>query len=106
MSKMNSMKQMPYRLDEGAIETMKMRSMAAVARAASERQNRGYSWVWQLGVGVAVAAFALLAVWNMALKAEQTSYDRLIEQVASAPVDVIYEMSADVVEYAEDITLL
>jgi hypothetical protein len=34
------------------------------------------------------------------------NYDVFIEQLADMPVDVLYDMSVDVVEYESDITLL
>lgn len=94
---------MPYHLEQGAMEMMKIRSKAAVARAAATK-NDGKIFRWSVSIAVVTCAFLALFVFVDSFK--PTHYELLMEQVAEAPVDVIYEFAADIVEYAEDTTLL
>lgn len=109
MSKMNSnINKMPYHLEEGGIELMKMRAKATVTRFAAEEVSRRVLFR-RWSVGVAVAACVVLVVlgsWFAGKPMEVNHFDILMEQVANAPIDVIYDMSIDAVEYAEDINLL
>lgn len=52
-----------------------------------------------------MVACVVLALFVFADFAQTTSYEQFLTKVADAPMDTLYEMSADVVEYAEDITL-
>lgn len=98
------MKQMPYRIESGAIELMKIRTKAAIERKAAKMAQRKIVLRW--AVPLAAALFAGVALFAYIESAEPTHYELLMEQVADAPADVLFEMTADVVEYAEDITLL
>lgn len=98
------MKQMPYRIESGAIDLMKIRSKSAVERKAAKIVQRKMVLRW--AVPLAVALFAGVALFGFVEFTEPTHYELLMEQVADAPADVLFEMTADVVEYAEDITML
>ena len=103
MSNMSKNSLMPYHLEQGAMEMMKIRSKAAVARAAATK-NDGKIFRWSVSIAVVTCAFLALFVFVDSFK--PTHYELLMEQVAEAPVDGIYEFAADIVEYAEDTTLL
>ena len=98
------MKQMPYRIESGAMELVKIRSMAAIERKAAKMAQRKIVLRWV--APLAAALFAGVALFAYIESAEPSHYELLMEQVADAPADVLFEMTADVVEYAEDITLL
>ena len=95
---------MPYRITEGDMELMKIRSSAAVVSAAAARGRRQ---IVRWGVSVAMAVSMLtLFLFVDRLVVEQNNYEEFIEQLADMPEDVLYDMSVDVVEYEEDMTLL
>lgn len=95
---------MPYRIESGAIDLMKIRSKSAVERKAAQIVQRKMVLRW--AVPLAVALFVGVALFGFVELTEPTHYELLMEQVADAPADVLFEMTADVVEYAEDITML
>ena len=98
------MKQMPFHIESGRIDLMKIRSKAAIERKAAKVSQRKLVLRWALPL--AVALFAGVALFGFVELTEPTHYELLMEQVADAPADVLFEMTADVVEYAEDITML
>lgn len=101
---MDRMKSMPYRLEDGAMERMKIRACAAV-RGQQAKSNKGARVLrWSLSFAVAVVlCFVVLGYMELT---EPTYYEQFMELVAEAPEDALYELSADMVEYAEDMTLL
>lgn len=99
----NGLKSMPYRITEGEIELMKVRSSAAIARAAAAKtKRRAVGW----GVSLATAMGALLLFVTVGRFAQPANYDVFVEQLADVPIEVLYDMSVDAVEYEEDINLL
>ena len=104
MSNMDRLKSMPYRLESGELELMKFRSKAAIERkcAKVDKRNRALRWALPL----AAALFVGVALFGYVESAVPTQYELLMEQVADAPADVVFEITADIVEYAEDITML
>lgn len=102
------MKQMPYRVEEGAVERAKFRAKMAVreAKAAQEAQpSRSIVTLkpalrWALS-GVAATVLLLIAVSMFMQNDEERRMERLISEMRSASEEVIYEQMADVVYYAE-----
>ena len=102
------MKQMPYRVEEGAVERAKLRAKMAVREAkAAQEMQQSHSGVtvkpalrWALS-GVAATVLLLIAVSIFMQKRENYGMERLISEMRSASEDVIYEQMADVVYYAE-----
>jgi hypothetical protein len=101
---MDRLKTMPYRIEPGAIDMVKIRSKAAIERRAAKVARRRVTLRWVLPFAAAI--FIGVALFGYVELAEPTHYELLMEQVASAPADVLFEMTADIVEYAEDITML
>lgn len=100
---MDRLKSMPYRLAEGEMELMKIKSSAAIARAAAAKSRcRAVSW----GVSLATAVGALLLFVTVNHFTRPANCDIFVEQLADVPVEVLYDMSVDVIEYEEDISLL
>lgn len=97
-------KSMPYKLEEGAMERMKIRANAAIAQqsAASVRHTGSFRWA----ISFAALLVIGVAMWSYFEVNKTTNYQTFMEQIAEAPVDVLYEISADFVEYEDDITLL
>lgn len=95
---------MPYRLDEGEMDRMKICSKAAVFAATTEsRRSRGV-WRWAAtAVAVCLAAVVIVGYWGIF---SPSHYDRLVEQLADAPMDVLYEMSSDIIEYQDNADFL
>lgn len=99
----NGLKSMPYRITEGEMELMKIRSSAAIARAAAAKtKRRAVGW----GVSLATAMGALLLFVTVGRFVQPANYDVFVEQLADVSIEVLYDMSVDAVEYEEDINLL
>ena len=101
MSKNRGIKSMPYRINDGDMEAMKIRSLAAVAEAAApSRRVRAATYV---RFSIAVAVGLLLMVVAIGQLVRPTHYDLFIEQLAEMPEEVLYEMEVDIIEYGEEI---
>lgn len=97
----NSNKSMPYYIKYGAMEQMKCRSKAAVARAALSRSS--IVTPWRVTVIVAFAACVIAMLFAYIENREHIYYEILLRQMEQAPEEYIYELAADVVEYPEEI---
>ena len=104
MRSRDGIKSMPYKLEEGAMERMKIRANAAIAQQSATTSRQTFSFKW--AISVAALLVIGLAVWGYLEADKSVHYQVLMEQIAEAPVDVLYEISADFVEYEEDITFL
>ena len=94
------MKQMPYRMDEGALERAKMRSRAAVY-AASQRSKIMRSVRWASAIAAA-ACIALIVFVGYKAKPELTPMECLIAEMHEAPLEIIYDMTLDSSLYVEE----
>ena len=103
---MSEMKKMPYRLPEGAMEEMKIRSRAAVRRADAERTAHRRERRWVVSLAAAAVCLLVAIVGFMRFDGDALSdspyYDELMSMMDDAPAEVIYEMTADVVWYGGD----
>ncbi|MBQ5753436.1 MAG: hypothetical protein IIV91_04455 [Alistipes sp.] len=104
------MKEMPYRLPEDGLEVTRIRCHAAVKRAEAECRVRRRSYRWAVSLAtVVVGVFVVLAgLEYVGRDTEFTSphYEKLMSMMENAPVDVVYDMSVDAVEYYEDVSML
>ncbi len=92
------MKQMPYNTPEDFLSRSNFANKAAVRRAA-HRPRRNYGrWL-----ATAIAASALIAVVVVGAlhMGQPSSYDDYLEQLSEAPIDMVYDITCDVVEYPE-----
>jgi anti-sigma-K factor RskA len=107
---MREMKQMPYRVTEGAIERAKYRAKMAVREAAHpvETTSRRVQWRW-------ASAMAMVAVVVMGVVGfvkyydsivEPSPMDRLVAQMQCAPDELINEWAVDAGYYLEDVNSL
>lgn len=100
------MKQMPYRVEEGAIDRAKYRAKMAVREAAqpTTKLHLGYTLRW---VAASVGAVAMLVLGVVLYYEEQSiDYEDLVSEMQSAPDDIIKEWSRDAIYYPEDINSL
>ncbi len=105
------MKQMPFKIEDGAVERAKYRAKMAVREVAHPMEQRPYKVAWRWASAVAVAAVVVVGVVGLVrYYDEHLRYDspmeQLIAELESAPDEVILDWSADVNYYAEDINSL
>ncbi|MBR2351379.1 MAG: hypothetical protein IKA70_00385 [Alistipes sp.] len=94
------MKQMPYRLEEGALERAKMRSRAAVY-AASQRKTTMSPLRW-VSAFAAVVCLVLVAFAGYDKWFAPTPMERLIAEMRKAPIEIVYDMTLDSSIYIEE----
>lgn len=101
------MRQMPYKVEEGAIERAKYRAKLAVREAAHPIENRlhGVQWRWISAIAVAavvaVGVFAFAKVLDDKFSPE-TPMEQLIAEMKTASDDIIYDLSVDSGYYLEE----
>lgn len=101
------MKQMPYRVEEGAIERAKYRAKMAIREAAhpTERPSHKVQWRWASAVAmvavIAVGVFAFVKVLDLKDR-ELSTMDKLVAEMKSAPDDIIADLSVDVGYYLDE----
>lgn len=103
---MKEMRQMPYKIEEGAIERAKYRAKMAVREAAhpTEHRLRKVQWRWASAVAmvavIAVGVFCFVKYYDASSK--QSPMDKLVAEMQTASDDVIYELAADYAYYLEE----
>lgn len=100
------MKQMPYKVEEGAIERAKYRAKMAVREAAHPVESRTPRLQWRWASAVAVVALLVVGAIGFAKFIESSRkplspMEELIAAMQTAPDEVITEWTADVVYYGE-----
>ena len=105
------MKQMPYKIEEGAIEQAKYRAKMAVREAAHPAEPRSHKVQWRWVSAIAVAAVVVVGVFGVVkfgdkLFHKPTPMEQLIAQMQTASDDIIYELSADGGYYLEEENIL
>ena len=105
---MKEMKQMPYKVEEGAIERAKYRAKMAVREVAHPTEHRPFKVRWRWASAVAMVAVVVVGVIGfMKLQDNvpqqtQTPMDKLVAQMQNAPDEVISDLAVDVCYYLED----
>lgn len=100
------MKQMPYKMEEGALERAKYRAKMAVREVAHpvEQQPRRVQWRWVQAV--AIAAVVIVGVVGLVKLIDElkplSPMEALIAEMKSAPDEVINEWAVDAGYYLED----
>ncbi len=97
------MKQMPYRIEEGAIERAKYRAKMAVREAANPTPaptHRHYALRWVFST-LTIAATLALAVFFY-IDSQKMDFEAFVAEMHQAPLDVVNDMTADVIYYAEE----
>jgi low affinity Fe/Cu permease len=106
---MNEMKQMPYKVEEGALEQAKYRAKLAVREVAHPIAHRSHKWRW-----VSVAAVVTVVVVGVIsfvkyydeFAKPQSKMEYLIAEMEKAPDEVVVEWATDAEYYHEDLELL
>lgn len=100
------MKQMPYRVEEGAIEQAKYRAKLAVREAAHPAEYRPrrvqMRWTSAVAMVVAVVFCVALSVKLYQEAVEPTTMELLISQMQSAPDEIVNDLAVDACYYLED----
>lgn len=103
------MKQMPYKIEPGAIERAKIRSRAAIYAADSRRRSvRRVQLAMSVAVLLAVLIVAGVNIWpkdnvqSSVTTPEPTPMELLIAEVRQAPDELLYDMTLDSSLYIEE----
>ena len=101
------MKQMPYKIEEGAIEQAKYRAKMAVREAAHPMEQTSHRVQWRWASAIAVAAVVAVGVFGMVKFSDNifhkpTPMEALIAEMQSASDDIIYDMTVDSGYYLEE----
>ena len=103
---MKEMKQMPYKVEEGAIERAKYRAKMAVREAAhpTERIQHKVEWRWASAVAmvavVVVGVVGFVKYYNDVHK--QTPMEKLVAQMYNLSDDILVDLTVDAGYYLEE----
>ncbi len=100
------MKQMPYKMEEGALERAKYRAKMAVREVAHPAKQRPQRVQWRWVQAVAIAAVVIVGVVGLVKLIDElkplSPMEELIAEMKSAPDEVINEWAVDAGYYLED----
>lgn len=101
------MKQMPYKIEEGAVERAKYRAKMAVREAANPALGSGNKVAWRWASAVAVAAVVVMGVIGYValfgdILHKTTPMEELLAEMKNAPDEIINEWAVDSCYYLED----
>ncbi|MBR6655670.1 MAG: hypothetical protein IKL20_03580 [Alistipes sp.] len=104
------MKQMPYRVEEGAIESAKYRAKMAVREVAHPVENLPRKVQWRWATAVAAVAVLIVGVVGFATLYERVKkpspMEELIAQMKSTPDEILRDLAVDEFYYDEDMNSL
>ncbi len=105
------MKQMPYKMEEGAMERAKYRAKMAVREAAHPIEHTSHKVQWRWASAVAVVAVVVVGVLGFVkyydeMFAPMSPMEELIAEMQSAPDEVIDDWAVDAGYYLEDVNSL
>ncbi len=97
------MKQMPYRVEEGAIERAKYRAKMAVRESANGAvAPRGNRHILRWVMSTATVAAMLVAGFFFFIDSQRVDFDEFVAEMREAPLDVVADMTAGVIYYADE----
>ncbi len=101
------MKQMPYKIDEGAVEQAKYRAKMAVREVAHPAEPTTHRVQWRWASAIAVAAVVVVGVLGIVEFSDDifhkpTPMEELIAEVQCAPDELINEWAQDANYYIEE----
>ena len=104
---MKEMKQMPYKIEEGAIERAKYRAKMAVREAAHPTERISHKVQWRWASAIAAVAVVVIGVFgfvkfNDELFYRQTPMEELIAEMQSASDEILNEFAVDAGYYLEE----
>lgn len=107
---MDKMKQMPYRVEEGAIERAKYRAKMAIREVAHPAETQPRKVVWRWASAVAVVAVVVIGVIGFVTYYDEIFHPSPMEQfmaeMKSAPDEVINDLAVDAYYYLDDANTL
>ena len=104
---MKKMKQMPYKVEEGAIEQAKYRAKMAVREVAHPIEHHSHKVQWRWATVASVAVVAVVAVIGFVARhdnnmRELTPMESLVAQMNNVPDDILNEFAVDAGYYLEE----
>ena len=101
------MKQMPYKIEEGAIEQAKYRAKMAVREVAHPTEQSTHRVQWRWASAIAVVAVVAVGVFGIVkfkddIFHEPSPMEALIAEMQTASDDIVYDMAADAGYYLEE----
>jgi anti-sigma-K factor RskA len=103
---MKEMKQMPYKVEEGAIEQAKYRAKMAVREAAHPTERRSHKVQWRWASAVAMAAVVVVGVFCFVnyydVINKPTPMEKLVAQMHNLSDDILSDMTVDAGYYLEE----
>lgn len=100
------MKQMPYKVEEGAIERAKYRAKMAVREAAHPTERRSHKVQWRWASAVAMVAVVVVGVVGFAKYYndvhKQTPMEKLVAQMQGLSDDILCDLAVDAGYYLEE----
>ncbi len=104
---MKKMKQMPYKVEEGAIEQAKYRAKMAVREVAHPIEHHSHQAQWRWATAVAVVAVIVVGAIGLVKYHDNifkplSPMEELIAEMQSAPDEIISDWAVDTCYYLED----
>ena len=104
---MKEMKQMPYKVEEGAIERAKYRAKMAVREAAHPMERTSHKVQWRWATVVAAAAVVVVGIVGFVKYYDEiikplSPMDELIAEMQCASDELITELAVDRCYYLEE----
>ena len=104
---MREMKQMPYKVEEGAIEQAKYRAKMAVREVAHPMEHNSHRVQWRWATAVVAVAVVVVGVIGFVkyydgIAKPISPMEVLIAEMQSAPDEVINDWAVDTCYYLED----
>ena len=104
---MKKMEQMPYKVEEGAIELAKYRAKMAVREVARPAVNHSHKVQWRWVSAMAVAAVVVVGIIGFVryyddVLRSMSPMEELIAEMKSASDEIIYDLSVDSGYYLEE----
>ena len=101
------MKQMPFKIDEGAVEQAKYRAKMAIREAAHPTEHISHRVQWRWASAIAAVAVVAVGVFGVVkfsdvIFHEETPMEQLIAEMKSASDDIVYDFSVDAGYYLEE----
>ena len=101
------MRQMPYKIEEGAIERAKYRAKMAVREAAHPTERTSHKVQWRWATVASVAVVAVVAVVGFVTlhdnkMRELTPMESLVAQMHNVSDDILNEFAVDAGYYLEE----
>ena len=101
------MKQMPYKIEDGAVERAKYRAKLAVREIANPTEHASHKVQWRWASAIAAVAVVVVGVFGVVkfsdeLFYKQTPMEELIAEMQSASDEILNEFAVDAGYYLEE----